>query len=187
MIPALRGPLTGLLVLLLPLALCALWSVRAANRLVRLRNRVSELDADVEAALARRFDQLTKEYQLLQQYCAHESRTLYETIRLRRGMTPDERADAAGRMDALSAQLQVTLEAYPQLRAHGLVMALQHSVADAEAHLQAARRLYNGAVSAYNSACQELPTALVARLTGHRPLPFFSAEPPQRQDVRFLP
>ena len=29
--------------------------------------------------------------------------------------------------------------------------------------------------------------AVVVRLTGHRPLPFFAAEREQRQDVRFLP
>ena len=179
------NPLFWILLVALILIRCMVWFIRTANRLVRMRTKMEELDADVDVALTKRFDQLTKEYQLLKQYCSHESHTLIETIRMRRGMSPEERNTAAEKMEILASQLQVTLEAYPQLRAIETVSALQHSVADTEAHLQAARRLYNSSVGSYNNACQEFPSSFVASLTGHRPKTFFAAEEHKRQDVDF--
>lgn len=181
----LRSPLFWVILVAVFIIWCVSWFIRTANRLVRMRTKVDELDADIDVALMRRFDQLTKEYQLMKQYCSHESQTLIETIRMRRGMSLEERNTAAQQMETLAAQLQMTLEAYPQLRAVEVVTTVQRSVTDTEAHLQAARRLYNNSVGAYNNACQEFPSSFVASLTGHHPRTFFAAEERKRQDVDF--
>ena len=49
------------------------------------------------------------------------------------------------------------------------------------------KRRARGTASLGDEEALRIITGEVARLTGHRPLPFFAAEREQRQDVRFLP
>ena len=58
--------------------------------------------------------------------------------------------------------LMARAEAYPEIKASEHFMRLQHTLADIEAHIAAARRFYNSAVNEYNNAIQMFPTNLIA-------------------------
>lgn len=174
-----------LIVLALFVIVLITYFIKTMNRLTQLRNKVSELDSDMDVALTKRFDLLTKQYQAVKMYCAHESTTLIETIKMRRGMTTGEKKKISGKLDELGAQLRVTMEAYPQLRASENVAMLQKSCDESEAHLQAARRLYNVSVTKYNNACMEFPASVIAALTGNKGAEYFKADENKCQDVEF--
>lgn len=161
------------------------WIIRTFNQLGKLKNKVDEYNSDIDVALTKRFDLLTKQYNLVKLYCSHESKTLIETIQMRSGMSCAEKSDAEQKMNKLRNQIHVALEAYPELKANENVILLQKSCDNTEEHLQAARRLYNSGVTKYNNICITFPSSVVASLTGHKKLEFFRAEESKRQDVDF--
>ncbi|MED9903101.1 MAG: LemA family protein [Lachnospiraceae bacterium] len=177
----------GFLIIVVCFLICGIISyvIKTANALTRLKNKVKELDSDVDAALTKRYDLLQKQYSAVKMYCSHESSTLMETIRLRNGMSGNEKSEVSNKLDRLSKQLRVTMEAYPELRSSEQVTMLQHSCDNAEEHLQAARRLYNTGVTNYNNMCAQFPSSMVASLTGHRQAEYFKADEGKRSDVEF--
>lgn len=159
--------------------------IKTANSLARLKNKAMELNSDVDVALTKRYDLLKKQYNAVKLYCSHESTTLIETIKMRTGLSGSEKSNVSDKLNTLSQQLKITMEAYPELKANEQVMLLQRSCDNAEEHLQAARRLYNTSVTNYNNMCSEFPTSIIASLSGHKKLEYFQADAQKRNDVDF--
>ncbi|MBO5238374.1 MAG: LemA family protein [Lachnospiraceae bacterium] len=153
-----------------------------ANRLTRLRNKVRELEADIDVALEKRYDLLKKQYSIVKMYMSHESQTLIEMIKLRRGMSHEEQENAMKGMNDIASRINASFEAYPNLRSTENVLALQRSCDDVEEHLQAARRLYNAGATDYNNLCTTFPACLVATVTGHKQVEYFKADESKRKD-----
>jgi LemA protein len=61
---------------------------------------------------------------------------------------------------------------------------LQVGIRDAEEHLQAARRLYNSNVAAYNTAIALFPASVVAKHQRLQNREFFTAEAAKLEDVK---
>lgn len=136
----------------------------------------------MEVALTKRYDMLTKMLDVAKGYMAHESSLFEKVIRLRRGMSIAEMKDAQQQMDELSGRFFALAENYPELRSSEVFVQLQHGIRDAEEHLQAARRLYNANVTAYNTAIAVFPANLLA---GRRkPKEYFAAAEHKRQDMK---
>lgn len=160
-----------------------LWYVGTMNSLRAAELKVDEADSGIDVALAKRYDVLTKQLAVVKEYASHESKTLYETIQLRRGMSMDEKKDAATKMNQVAGQIQLTAEAYPELKSSNNFMALQNSITDVEEHLQAARRLYNANVTTYNTKIIMFPASIVANALTMTKRDLFEVEDYKRNDV----
>ena len=136
----------------------------------------------VEVALTKRCDMLSKMMDTAKGYMTHESELFTRVIQLRRGMSIAELNDAQQQMDSLSGRFFAVAEGYPELRSSAVFTELQRGIRDAEEHLQAARRLYNTNVTAYNTAIAMFPAKLLAG--GRKPKEFFAAEESKREDVK---
>ena len=95
-----------------------------------------------------------------------------------------EKAQANSQMDEVQRQISFTAEAYPELRSSDTFVMLQKSILDVEEHLQAARRAYNAAVSAYNQKILVFPSSIVANAGNFTKRDFFEASAAQREDVK---
>ena len=171
-----------LVLILVILALAALWRIKTSNDFKRKEIRVEEGLSGVEVALTKRCDMLSKMMDTAKGYMAHESELFTRVIQLRRGMSIAELNDAQQQMDSLSGRFFAVAEGYPELRSSAVFTELQRGIRDAEEHLQAARRLYNTNVTAYNTAIAMFPAKLLAG--GRKPKEFFAAEESKREDVK---
>ncbi len=171
-----------MIVILIVLVLIALWCISTTNGFKKKEIRVQEGLSGVEVALTKRYDMLTKMLDTAKGYMAHETGLFEKVIALRRGMSVAELNDAQQQMDSLSGRLFAVAEGYPELRSSEVFVELQRGIRDAEEHLQAARRLYNTSVTAYNTAISMFPAKLLAG--GRQPKEFFAAEEHKREDVK---
>ena len=171
-----------IIILLIVLALAAIWCINTVNGFKKKEIRVQEGLSGVEVALTKRYDMLTKMLDTAKGYMAHETELFERVIALRRGMSIGELNDAQQQMDFLSGKLFAVAEGYPELRSSQVFVELQRGIRDAEEHLQAARRLYNTSVTAYNTAIALFPAKLLAG--GRQPKEFFAAEGYEREDVK---
>jgi LemA protein len=161
-----------------------LWYVSTRNRFARLAVKIDESDSGIDVALTKRYDTLTKMLDVTKGYAKHEAEVLANVVRLRGGMSMAERGAANRQMDELSGRIDVLAESYPALKASENYKELQRSVADVEEHLQAARRIYNMNVSAFNQLLVSWPASIVGNGMGHTKKDFFEADEGKKQDVK---
>lgn len=174
--------MTSAIVSLIILALIAFRCIRTVNDFKKKEIRVQEGISGIEVALTKRYDMLTKMLDTAKGYMAHESELFEKVIELRRGMSVSEMNDAHQQMDTLSGKLFAVAEGYPELRSSDVFVELQRGIRDAEEHLQAARRLYNSSVTAYNTAIAMFPAKILAG--SRQPKEFFAADAVKREDVK---
>jgi LemA protein len=179
-----EGLLYGALVVL---AIVGLWFVSTMNRFRVLQVKINEALSGIDVALTKRFDVLTKMWDLAKKYMEFEQSTLEKVIKLRQSAkaTVSDQQQLNTGLNEMASQLNVVLEQYPQLRATENMQALQRSVRDVEEHLQAARRLFNANVSTYNQSIVVFPNSLVASVIQASASEFFEADAVKRADVTF--
>ncbi|MBQ9198664.1 MAG: LemA family protein [Lachnospiraceae bacterium] len=166
------------------IAVILLWWIGTYNGIKRLDIKVNEGLSGIDVALTKRYDVLTKMLDVVKGYQRHEKEILTEVIKLRSGMTMQERNTANHQMDTAFGRINILAENYPELKSSNNFIQLQNAILDTEEHLQAARRLYNANVTAYNEKIVTFPNSVVASSMGATSKEFFEAEAVKRQDVK---
>jgi len=167
----------GWLILLLPLALL-IWGILSYNRLIKLRNQVSEAWSGIDVQLQLRYELVPNLLATVKGYMQHESSVLERVTRLRGlpGMSPQQRAGEETGLSKSIGKLFALAENYPELKASAGFQQLHSSLVNIEDQLQYARRYYNGSVRDNNNLVESFPALLVARLFGFRLAEFFEIE-----------
>jgi len=156
------------------------------NRLVSDRNLARQGFADIDVQLKRRADLVPRLVEAVRGYAAYEKALLTAVTGLRaQALGARAAAERFGLERSLGEhlkQLVLLQENYPQLKADANFRDLAAKLVEVEDHLQYARRFYNGAVKQYLTRIESFPDAIVARLFGFAPMPFF--ETGEREAVK---
>jgi LemA protein len=160
-----------------------IWWISTSNGFKRKSIKISEAHSGIEVALTKRYDLLTKLLDVTKGYATHENELFSKVVELRRGMSIRELNEKSAQMDELNARILAIAESYPQLRSAEVFTQLQAGIRDAEEHLQAARRLYNSNVTAFNTAVDVFPSSIVAKSQKLVKQEFFVAESTKWEEV----
>jgi LemA protein len=163
------------------------WWIKAVNRLRREQVKIDEAASDIDVALTKRFDLLTKEVAVVKGYAKHENETLTNVIGMRRpaaNASMKEKAEFSNQVTKAFDSINVVTEQYPDLKANTNFMSLQNQITEVEEQLQASRRVYNSNVSFYNQEIIVFPTSIIVRHYGFTKRDFFEAEEAKREDVK---
>lgn len=140
------------------------------NQLVRLRNKVKNSSAQIDAQLQRRFDLIPNLVETVKGFAAHEKQLLENVTASRSGYMS---ANSTEEKLAMNNQLTSTLrtlfavaENYPELKANTNFLRLQDELSETEDKVTFARQFYNDAVMIYNNKRQMFPSNLVAGIFG---------------------
>lgn len=170
-------------VLLVVVVGAVLYVIGIHNRLVVLRNRFKNGFAQIEVQLKRRHDLIPNLVETARAYMAHERDTLEAVISARNqavaGLAAaarqagDEQSmaqlgNAEGALNAAMGRLNVTLEAYPDLKASQTMQQLSEELISTENKVAYARQAYNDAVMEYNAYKQSFPPVFFAPQFGHK-------------------
>lgn len=154
---------------------------QAYNKLVKRRNRVDTAWSHVDVQLQRRLDLIPNLVATVKGYASHERET-FERVTEARGAsnsasTPGEQAQADNFLTAALRQLFAVAEDYPDLRASENFRNLQNELSETEDKIAVSRQIYNDTVLSYNNTVQQIPTNIVANLTGFEAREFYDAGP----------
>lgn len=163
--------------------LVIIWVISTSNRFKRMLVKINESESGVDVALVKRYDTLTKLLEVCKGYAKHELDTFSAVVNLRKGMAVEEKNAANRQMDEIAGRINLLAESYPELRSSQHFLELQKSVVEVEEHLQAARRIFNMNVSAFNQSIAVFPNSIIAGTSHYQPLAFFEAEEHKRADV----
>lgn len=156
----------ALVILVAVLALAGVFAWLTYNRMVSRRNAVDNSWAQIDAALQRRHDLIPSLVEAVKGYATHEQATFEEVTRARGSAEaatgPPQQAAAEGVLASMIGRLMVVAEQYPELRASENFQRLMAELSELEDQIQAARRIFNANVNAYNTRIQLFPNSLVA-------------------------
>ena len=152
------------------------------NTLVTLKNRYLNSFSQIEVQLKRRYDLIPNLVETAKAYMAHERGTLEAVINARNDAAAilktmgngnvgsvelGQLATAEGALRGALGKLNVTMEAYPDLKANENMMQVSEELTTTENRVAFARQGFNDAVMAYNTYRQTFPPAFFAAKFGH--------------------
>lgn len=152
------------------------------NRLVTLKNRYLNAFSQIEVQLKRRYDLIPNLVETARAYMTHERETLDAVTSARNdaatilkgisdgtigGDAMQQLAGAENTLQAALGKLNVTMEAYPELKASENMQQLSEELINTENRVAFARQGYNDSVMAYNNYRQSFPPVFFASNFGH--------------------
>lgn len=179
--------IVGIIVVVLVLII-VFWAIGVSNTIKRTKVKVEESESGIDVALTQRFDMLTKMFQAAKGFMKHEKDTLESIVKMRQpggNSTIEEKQNFSNEVQKGLQAINVVVEQYPELRSSETMQKLQDSTVRVEENLQAARRIYNSNVAAYNRYIIVFPNSIIANRSGATKLVFFEAEDLKRHDVKF--
>jgi len=172
--------MTIVLIVLGVVLLIGLIFVLIRNSMIGSRNRVDESWSGIDVQLKRRHDLVPNLVETVKGYATHEQKTFENVTRARAdamaAQGPAEASRAESGLAAALADLRAVAENYPDLRATENFQQLQRNLNEIEDEIQAARRIYNSNVQAYNTKIQIFPNSIVANSGGFTAREFFEIE-----------
>lgn len=165
------------------IAIIVIWAISISNSFNKALVKIEEADSGIDVALTKRYDLLTKMIETVKGYAKHEKEVLIESIKVRKGMSLEEKNKVNSQMTEAFSKLNIIAENYPDLKASENFAILQKSIADVEENLQASRRLYNANISSYNQMIIVFPKSIIAGFKNLTRKEFFEAEEVKKQDV----
>src|SRR5262245_55527272 len=165
------------LVLLVIVAGVVLWAIGGYNRLVGLRNQVTNGWKQIDVQLKRRHDLVPNLVNAVRGAMDFERDTLTAVMEARsKAVAATGPADAAvkeGQLSAALGRLLAVAENYPTLKANDNVKMLQEELSATENKVGFARQFYNDIATTFNTAQQVFPTNLFAATLGFKPAELF--------------
>jgi len=168
------------------LVLIAIWVVATSNSFIRARNKVDESWSGMDVQLKRRHDLVPNLVETVKGYAQHERETLAAVTQARAeavaASDPERVAHAEAKLTTALGEIRAVAEQYPQLRASENFQQLETQLAQLENEIQAARRIYNANVQAYNTRIQIFPNSLIAA-RDFAPRQYFELDSPAERAV----
>lgn len=174
------------------------WVAGMYNRLVTLRNRFKNAFAQIDVQLKRRYDLIPNLVETAKGYMKHEREALEAVITARNQAATAASTAAANPADAQAIQglvgaeaaltgtlgrLFALAEAYPDLKANENMSQLMEELTSTENKVGFSRQAYNDSVTAYNTARETFPTAIIANRFGFQPASLFEIEESKEREA----
>lgn len=179
--------MTAVWVLVGVAVVAALIFILIRNSIIGQRNRVEESWSGIDVQLKRRYELVPNLVETVRGYAQHERDTLQKVTEARadamRSQGPREASRAEGELTAALGELRAVAESYPDLRATENFQQLSRNLAELEDEIQAARRIYNSNVQAYNTRIQMFPNSVVASAGGFESRDYFEIEVPSEREA----
>lgn len=177
-----------IIILVAVVAIIAFWAISGYNSLVSMDENVSNQWANVETQYQRRADLIPNLVNTVKGYAAHEKETLEGVIAARSqatqikvdptDLTPEKLAEyqkAQGQLATALDKLLAITENYPDLKANQNFLELQAQLEGTENRINVARKNFNDAAKAYNTAIRRFPKNILAGMFGFDKRVYFEA------------
>ncbi|MBK7043176.1 MAG: LemA family protein [Rhodanobacteraceae bacterium] len=169
--------MTGLVILLVVVAVFGFWLVGIYNGLIRSRRSYENAFAQIDVQLTRRYDLIPNLVETAKAYMKHESQTLEAVVAARNAAMNGLKAaqarpgDAAamqtlaaseGQLTGALGRLMAVAEAYPDLKANQNMMQVSEELTSTENKVAFARHAFYDSVMCYNVARDVFPNNIIA-------------------------
>ena len=149
------------------------------NILVKNKKRVEQELATIDVYLTQRFDLIPNLVECVKAYTKHENELFEKIAQMRTQYMNTKDLEEGKKLNAEYNKLIAYIENYPDLKASEQYLLLQKKLSKIESQLQAARRLYNIAVTTYNTKISVVPINIIAKIFKFKEVKLFEIETPE--------
>lgn len=171
--------MTTVIIILVVVAVIAIWCIGIYNNLVKLRNNRENAFANIDVQLKQRHDLIPQLVSTVKGYASHEKELLVRVTEARTAAMGasgiNDKIKAENALSNALSGLRVSLEAYPDLKANQNFLELQAQLEGTENRIAVERRKFNEMVRSYNAYIRKFPKNIVAGMFGFVPKPYFEA------------
>ena len=146
------------------------------NGLVTAKKKVEQAESTIDVYFTQRFDLIPNLVECVKAYTKHESNLFEKVAEMRVSYMHTKDLEEAERLNSECNKLIAYIENYPELKASEQYLSLQKKLTKIESQLQAARRLYNGEVTRYNTKISVVPTNIIAGIFNFNEAKLFELE-----------
>ena len=176
----------GLWIILIILAVVAVFVVGIYNGLIQFRNRCNNSWAQVDVQLRRRYDLIPNLVETVKGYAQHEKETFQKVTDARaqalNAGTVQDQGQAENMLTGALKSLFAISENYPELKANQNFMMLQEELAGTESKIAYARQFYNDTVMKFNTKQQVFPSNIIANMFNFQEKEYFEIEEPEAKE-----
>ncbi len=155
-----------IIVVVVIIAVLAVWIIGTYNKLVVGRNKVKNSWAQIEVQLKRRFDMIPNIMETVKGFAAQEKDIFMEFAKARKmfaeGASSGNVQEMAQANNLLSRSIAVVVEQYPQLKSDQSFLKMQETLQDTENKIAFSRQFYNDVVLSFNNIREVFPSNIVA-------------------------
>jgi len=153
------------------------------NSIITKRNKARQSKSSIDVYLNQRFDLIPNLVECVKGYMSYEKELLEEITKLRSEYNNSKSLNEASVLNNKCNSVLAVAENYPDLKANQNFLSLQKSLEKMESQLQAARRLYNTDVTAYNTKIHTVPTNIIAKVFGFKDMELFQIEEFKKENI----
>ena len=165
-------------------ALLLVFIIWEFNKFIELKNKLKQSKSTIDVYLNQRFDLIPNLTECVKGYMKHESETLAKMSITRIQYSKDSDLKKGAVLNNEFNRIMAIGEDYPELKANEHFLFLQQNLVKIENQLQAARRVYNGDVTLYNTAISTFPAIIIAKLFGFKEVDLFVIEEYKRENQK---
>ncbi len=175
----------GAIIICCILGLLFLFVVYEFNKFVTLKNKVKQAKSTIEVYLNQRFDLIPNLVECVKGYMTHEQETFTKIAAMRSEYANEKNKDLkkGAALNSECNRIMAIGEDNPKLKASEQFLNLQKSLSKIESQLQAARRIYNGDVTLYNTAIETFPSNIFAIIFGFQKFDLFEIEEYKKENI----
>lgn len=176
------------LVIILAVVAASLTLMSSYNGLVKAEEEINSVWANVETQYQHRADLIPNLVNTVKGQANFEKETLTGVIEARAKATQtkidpanlteeqlEQFQQSQNQVGSALSRLLVTVERYPELKAHEGFMTLQAQLEGMENRINVARNKFNVAAKEYNAKVRTFPTKLAAMILGFKEKPYFKS------------
>ena len=155
------------------------------NRFVNLRNKIKHSKSGIEVYLNQRFDLIPNLVECVKGYAKHELDTFSKIAQLRSEYNNQIEKDlkTGAQINNQVNNIIGIAESNPNLQANEQFLNLQKNLEKMESQLQAARRVYNGDVTLYNTTISTFPNNIFAQIFNFKEEDLFEIEEYKKENI----
>lgn len=181
------GGLIGIIIGVILLVI-ALYVISTYNTLIRMKNKIEEALATIEAYLKKRYDLIPNLVETVKGYAKHEKQTFTDVIEARnKVMTAvgfDEMSKSENALKETLKSLFALAESYPELKANQNFLDLQTQLTKIEDDILQSRKYYNGVVKSFNTKIEIFPNSMVATAFKFEKREYYKINEEEKQNVK---
>lgn len=166
----------------------ALYVISTYNGLIRMKNKIEEALATIEAYLKKRYDLIPNLVETVKGYAKHEKQTFTDVIEARNKVMSavgfEEMSQSENALKGTLKSLFALAENYPELKANQNFLDLQAQLTKVENDILQSRKYYNGTVKSFNTKIEIFPNSIVATAFKFEKREYYKINEESKQNVK---
>ena len=155
-----------------------IYSISTYNRFISLKNAAEATLSQIQVALKKRLDLLSKLVDSTKGYMNYEKSVLEKITKLRTSVFSNIKdiTNVEKESKRILGNILVSVENYPDLKASQEVLELMNNIKEIEDEIARLRYTYNNIIQEYNTMTEKIPSNIIARIFNFKKLEYLEFE-----------